>query len=115
MVSDEVLRERIEKRIDDNFAEGLTAEVKNLLRHGLTHERLHSLGLEYRYVSKYLQGEITHEQMLIEMKNKVWQYSRRQKRWFKRDKTIKWFTLDDQGKIFATVENFLKTVDNRTK
>lgn len=53
---------------------------------GLDDEWLMSLGLEYRYVTKYLRGELTYEEMLETLQNKIWQFAKRQILWNKRYK-----------------------------
>src|SRR5438876_2117485 len=55
----DVLYERIDMRIDERMQQGLVEEVENLLTAGLTHERVEALGLEYRFVSRWLRGEFT--------------------------------------------------------
>ena len=61
----------------------------------LSYERMHELGLEYRYLAKYLQGQLTREQFIEQLATKIWQFARRQKAWFKRDKRTKWFDPRD--------------------
>jgi tRNA dimethylallyltransferase len=103
----ETLRARIEIRLGKRLAEGMIEEVAELHEKGLSFERMDELGLEYRYVAKYLQEKITREEMKKELATKIRQYARRQMTWFKRDKRILWFPLDKKPDIFAKIEEFL--------
>lgn len=81
---DEELRQRIEKRLIMRLEQGMVNEVRNLHDQGVSWERLESFGLEYRYIAEFLQNKITYEKMLEEIKNKSWQYVKRQRTWFKK-------------------------------
>lgn len=98
--------EKLRQRILDRLEIGMVAEVENLLTKGLTHERLESFGLEYRYISRYLQGFLTKEEMVNELTNKSRQFAKRQMTWLKRDKSIKWFSYED-SRIVKVVKEFL--------
>lgn len=82
--SRELVRHRIEKRLLKRLDEGMLSECKHLLENGVTHEQLEKLGLEYRYMSRHLRGEISYEQMVEELKNKICQYAKRQDTWNKK-------------------------------
>jgi len=58
------LRERITRRLAGRLEQGLLDEVRALLDRGLTHDQLIFHGLEYRYVTEYLRGDLTYEQMV---------------------------------------------------
>jgi len=81
---DKELRQRIEKRLVDRIGQGMIHEVQNLHDSGISWERLESFGLEYRYIAEFLQDKITKEKMIEEIKNKSWQYAKRQRTWFKK-------------------------------
>ncbi|MCF7831680.1 MAG: tRNA (adenosine(37)-N6)-dimethylallyltransferase MiaA [Candidatus Pacebacteria bacterium] len=81
---DPELRERIKKRLITRLEQGMAAEAQHLYDSGVSWERLEGFGLEYRYIAEFLQGKITHEQMIEEITNKSWQYAKRQRTWFKK-------------------------------
>ena len=86
-----VLYQRIDQRIDERMQQGLIQEVEQLLANGITHERLEALGLEYRFVSQLLRGEIATEvDMVQRLKYASHDFTRRQLTWFRRDKRIIW-------------------------
>ena len=88
--SNEVLKERIHTRLLKRIKSGMIKEVENLHAKGLSYKRMESLGLEYRYMARFLKKEITREQMISELETKIWQYAKRQRMWFKRNKDVKW-------------------------
>lgn len=71
------LRERIEN-------EGMIEEIKNLHEKGVSWERLEKLGLEYRFVSLFLEGKIeSQEEMFSQLKHAITQFAKRQETWFR--------------------------------
>jgi len=93
---DKILRERIKTRLLQRIKAGMINEVKKLHNQGTSWKRLENLGLEYRYVARYLRGQIAKSQMIEELNTKIWQYARRQRTWFKRNKNIVWYKIDPQ-------------------
>lgn len=80
------LRERIHNRLIKRIKIGMIDEVKNLYENGLSYERMEELGLEYRYISRYLKGLISKEEMIIKLETEIWRYAKRQILWFNRIK-----------------------------
>lgn len=105
---DEVLKKRIYDRLIARLRVGMLAEVKRLHERGLSWKRMEALGLEYRFLSRYLRGKISRGEMIEQLNTAIWHYARRQKTWFKRDERIKWFTLGEVRKAEKEVQEFLK-------
>jgi len=84
------LDKRIAVRLSARFKQGMLAEVKKLRTNGISWQRLYDFGLEYRWVSQYLQGKISKEEMTFSLEQAIRQYSKRQMTWFKRNKEIHW-------------------------
>jgi len=105
--TDDSLREKITERLEKRLKIGMVEEVENLNENGVSWDRLEDLGLEYRYISMFLRGMISLEEMKKEIINKSWQYSRRQLTWFKRDKRINWIKLKQTKTIEKLVEDFI--------
>lgn len=83
--SDEVLKKRIRERLLRRLAkEGLVAEVEGLRLSGLSWKRLESFGLEYKFVSQYLQGHLSYPAMVEKLDRVIYRFAKRQKTWFKR-------------------------------
>lgn len=105
-VSKEILNEKIKKRLEQRFKEGMIEEVQNLNKNGVSWERLEYFGLEYRWIARYLQNKVS----LLEMKEKLYfdiiHYAKRQMTWFKKDKRILW--LKNYREIKKEIIQFLK-------
>lgn len=105
----EELRDKINIRLKSRLDGGMIEEVQGLLSSGASKERLFSLGLEYRYTTEYLLGVIDDKVKLFDILSaKIWQYARRQRIWWKRDKKIKWFNpmdINSKKEIFDLVLN----------
>jgi tRNA dimethylallyltransferase len=86
------LRRRIEARVQARLASqpSMLDEVRDLLAAGVPRERLIELGLEYRFLTKYLQGELTRDQLIQQLQAAIHQFARRQLTWFRRDQRIVW-------------------------
>lgn len=107
-LSDEELKEKINSRLFVRIRQGVIAEARNLHKKGLSWKRMEELGLEYRYLSRHLRGQLTKAEMIEQLNIAIWQYAKRQMRWFKRDKKIKWFAPEQTKKIEKMVKRFLK-------
>lgn len=106
--SRENLRNRIHMRLLKRIDAGMIDEVKELRKQGITWKRLHSLGLEYRYIGLYLQKKLSKEEMLFKLEWDIFHFSKRQMMWFKRNKDIHWFELDEYTKVEKVAQKFLK-------
>ena len=83
LVSREERVERIDRRLDERLEEGLVEEVRGLLDSGIPPEDLLWYGLEYKFVTQYILGEISYEEMRILLANAIHQFAKRQMTWFR--------------------------------
>lgn len=86
----EILKNKIKNRLHDRIKKGMVNEIKKIHQSGISWKKLENIGLECRFISLYLQNKISHEQMIFELENKIYQYAKRQMTWFKKDKRILW-------------------------
>jgi tRNA dimethylallyltransferase len=86
----EKLKKLIHARLIKRLKQGMIKEVENLNRNGLSWKRIDDLGLEYRYISRYLRGLISKAEMGELIEKESWRYAKRQMTWFKKDKNIIW-------------------------
>lgn len=91
-INPQKLRKQINQRLKKRFEKGMISEIEKLHEHGISWKRLDELGLESKWVSRYLRGFITKEEMTRRLENAIWRYGRRQMTWFKRNKNIRWIT-----------------------
>jgi tRNA dimethylallyltransferase len=80
----EVVRQRITRRLKARLQNGMIEEVKRLLSDGLKPKQLTFYGLEYRYVTLYVTGEISYNEMFEQLNTAIHQFSKRQMTWFRR-------------------------------
>ena len=79
-----LLRQRITARLKTRLDQGMIAEVERLLAAGVPHERLDYYGLEYRYISAFLRGELTRNDMFQKLNSAIHDFAKRQETWFRR-------------------------------
>lgn len=79
----QVLRDRIDKRLEQRLASGLIEEVEGLVARGLPKERFNLLGMEYREVAGYLRGEKNRETMVDDLRHAIHLLAKRQETWFR--------------------------------
>ena len=103
---DKKLKQNIRMRLFARIRTGMIAEAKKLHAAGLSYKRMEALGLEYRYLSLFLQNNITKQEFEAQLECAIWQYAKRQMRWFKRNKDIHWVRNKSEAlrlaKIFLT-------------
>lgn len=79
------LRARIAQRLRQRFDAGMLAEVEGLLKQGVSLEKLHFLGLEYRYIAEFIEGRIaSYDEMFQQLRTAICQFAKRQETWFRR-------------------------------
>lgn len=91
----EVLYRRIEARVDQMMAAGLVEEVQGLLHRGYSPHLKSLQGLGYRHILPYLQGEVSLEEAVTLLKRDTRRFAKRQLTWFRKNKGIIWFTLEN--------------------
>ena len=108
----EILKEKIKIRLLARIKKGMIKEVENLHnKEKVSWKRMSDLGLEYRYVALYLQGQMTKEEMIEKLNIEIWHFAKRQVTWFKRDKSILWVNpleIHEKAKAIMKVKEFLK-------
>ncbi len=77
-------RKRITSRLRQRLREGMLDEVQRLLDSGLTPEQLTYYGLEYKFMTQYLTGELTYQEMFDGLNVAIHQFAKRQMTWFRR-------------------------------
>ena len=107
----EILRQRIDERLERRMKAGMVDEVRTLMQNGASTEFLMKLGLEYRFLTRYLQGEYAcEEDMTNELAQAIKKFAKRQMTWFRRDSEIHWLnmTADPFTEACEKIEEFIK-------
>ena len=105
----EVLKQRIDERLEKRLRQGMVDEVRAMLEDGVSEEFLVKLGLEYKYLTWYLTGKIGYEQMVEELGSAIKKFAKRQMTWFRRDPRIHWLDMskDPAAEAAGLIEQFL--------
>jgi tRNA dimethylallyltransferase len=90
----EVLYKRIQDRLESRIRDGMIDEVRVYLDNGGKEEYLDKLGLEYKYILQYLTGKFqTLDDFKLRMAQEIRRFAKKQKTWFKKDKSIHWIDM----------------------
>ena len=112
-VDREVLRQKIKQRLIDRINEGMIAEVKGLINHGLPIERLDYFGLEYKFIAQYLKNEISKELLITSLTTAIRKFAKRQRTWFrrmeKRGVNINWIEPHDYNRIKILINQYIES------
>lgn len=102
-------RDKISKRLRSRLDEGMVDEVKSILNSGVSPEDLIYYGLEYKYLTNYVIGYISYDEMVAELEIAIHQFAKRQMTWFRgmerRGFSIEW--VDATLSIDAKIERIL--------
>ena len=107
-ISNEELKKKIKKRLIVRLEkQKMVEEVRKLhYQNKISWKRLEEFGLEYRFISRYLEGKIGYKEMVEQLQKAIEHFSRHQMTWFKRDKRIKW--IKNQREAENLIKHFLK-------
>jgi tRNA dimethylallyltransferase len=103
----ELRREKITRRLKARLEEGMLDEIRALLDSGIPAEDLIYYGLEYKYLTEYVVGHLTYDEMFRQLEIAIHQFAKRQMTWFRgmerRGFTINWIdaTLPMEEKVQA--------------
>lgn len=101
----EARREKISRRLATRLDEGMADEIRNLLRNGVSPDDLIYYGLEYKFVTLYVIGKLTFDEMKHRLEIAIHQFAKRQMTWFRgmerRGFKIHWLPYDMPDNEFA--------------
>lgn len=97
-ISRELRREKISRRLRQRLDEGMVDEVRRLLDSGISAEDLIYYGLEYKYLTLYVTGELSYDDMCSQLEIAIHQFAKRQMTWFRgmerRGISISWINAE---------------------
>ncbi|MBO0937328.1 tRNA (adenosine(37)-N6)-dimethylallyltransferase MiaA [Fibrella sp. HMF5335] len=79
-----IRRERISRRLRNRLQHGLIEEVQRLLDQGISPEKLIFYGLEYKFVTEHLQGQLTYHELVTQLETAIHQFAKRQMTFFRK-------------------------------
>lgn len=100
-------RRRISQRLKARLNEGMIDEVKTLLDSGIAPESLIYYGLEYKYITLHLTGQLTYNEMFSQLETAIHQFSKRQMTWFRK--------MEKQGIQIHWLDGYMPTSEKIDK
>ena len=100
-------RRRITERLKQRLNDGMIEEVKRLLERGIKPEDLTYYGLEYKYVTQYITGELTFEEMFSGLNTAIHQFAKRQMTWFRK--------MEREGFEIRWLDGYMPTAEKTDK
>ena len=105
------LKRRISERLKTRLENGMIEEVKGLISKGVSKEKLIYFGLEYKFISKFIDGKLNYNDMFQKLNSAIQNFAKRQMTWFRKMERegvrINWFTPNDYPAIKDFVKNQL--------
>ncbi len=102
------LYERIDRRVDKMFQDGLTEEVRHLKEKGFDTGTTAMQGIGYKEILSYLKGECTLEETIYILKRDTRHYAKRQMTWFRRNKEIHWLDVNEGSDLKELAEKIIQ-------
>jgi len=84
MLEREEIKKRITNRLTFRLQNGMIEEVDRLLKEGISFERLNLFGLEYKFIGKYLSGELSYDKMFQKLNSSIHNFAKRQMTWLRK-------------------------------
>ncbi|MBO5251597.1 MAG: tRNA (adenosine(37)-N6)-dimethylallyltransferase MiaA [Bacteroidaceae bacterium] len=113
----ELRREKITRRLKQRLEEGMVEEVRGLLAEGIPVENLIYYGLEYKFLTQYVIGELSYEEMFHQLETAIHQFAKRQMTWFRgmerRGFTIHW--LDATLPMKEKIEQIINLINTNNR
>jgi tRNA dimethylallyltransferase len=111
----EETKRRITERLKQRLTAGMIEEVDELMRKGVSLEKLNYFGLEYKFVSQYIAGKLNYNDMFQKLNSAIHNFAKRQMTWFRKMEKegvkINWFSPDDYSKIKNFVNSQLSDAE----
>lgn len=103
-----IIKERITERLKKRLKNGMIEEVEGLLKDGITMNKLLFFGLEYKFIAKYISGELSYDEMFNQLNSGIHNFAKRQMTWFRKMEkegiTINWIEGADYHAAVNIIE-----------
>jgi tRNA dimethylallyltransferase len=99
----EQTKKRITERLKSRLSNGMVEEVELLLQKGISHDKLSFFGLEYKFISNYIQGLLSYNDMFQKLNSAIHTFAKKQMTWFRKMERegveIAWFHPDEYNQL----------------
>ena len=103
----DIIKQRITERLKQRLNNGMVEEVKSLMNDGVTKEKMNFFGLEYKFVSQFIDGKLNYNDMFQKLNSAIYNFAKRQMTWFRKMERegveINWFLPDS----YPEIKNFV--------
>jgi tRNA dimethylallyltransferase len=110
----EETKKRITERLKQRLSAGMIEEVEKLTQNGISSEKLNYFGLEYKFVSQYIDGKLNYNDMFQKLNSAIHNFAKRQMTWFRKMERegieINWFPPD-----YPAIKHFVNSQLNNAK
>ena len=110
----EETKRRITERLKQRLTAGMIEEVEKLMQNGISSEKLNYFGLEYKFVSQYIDGKLNYNDMFQKLNSAIHNFAKRQMTWFRKMERegveINWFPPN-----FTAIKNFVTSYLSNAK
>lgn len=110
MLPREEVKSRITKRLKQRLKDGMIEEVKKLIDSGVSYEKMVFFGLEYKFISRYLQGKLNFNDMYQKLNSSIYNFAKKQMTWFKKMEKegikIHWISGPDIDHASKIISNY---------
>lgn len=107
----ESIKSNITDRLKYRLQNGMIEEVEALVEYGITFEKLDYFGLEYKFIGKYIKGELSYNDMYQKLNSAIHKFAKRQMTWFRKMERegieIHWVDKNNKDNVHPLIENFL--------
>lgn len=107
----EIIKKRITERLKYRLQNGMIEEVKKLIEHGITFDKLNFFGLEYKFIGQYLQGKLNYNDMYQKLNSAIHSFAKRQATWFRKMEKegvkINWISTPDFDEAEKIINHYI--------
>ncbi len=108
----ETIKKNITKRLKKRLENGMIEEVEELVKSGISYEKLDFFGLEYKFIGRHIKGELNYNDMFQKLNSSIHKFSKRQMTWYRKMEReridIHWVDKGEEDEIYPKVDQFLK-------
>ena len=109
----ETIKANITNRLKKRFENGMIDEVEELICSGITYEKLNFFGLEYKFIGRYIRGDLNYNDMFQKLNSSIHKFAKRQMTWFRKMERegieIHWIDKEKEDEYYPMVEKFLRS------
>lgn len=108
----EIIKKNITTRLKKRLENGMIEEVEELVKSGISYEKLDFFGLEYKFIGRHIKGELSYNDMFQKLNSSIHKFAKRQMTWYRKMERegidIHWIDKGKEDDIYPKVEEFLK-------